>query len=383
MLLSIFIAALLTSLAGCIVLIHTQHLHARLSMDTSNGVQKFHANPTPRIGGLPVFLGMVVAALVSQFAHDHVGKLFGGLLLAGLPVFLAGLAEDLTKRVSPLWRLLAAFTSAGLAAWLSGSILPKLGIPGVDYVLQAFPAVAILFTVFAVGGVCHSINIIDGYNGLMGGVALFVLAAFGYTALAVGDLELLVLCLAGAGAIFGFLVWNYPRGLIFAGDAGAYFIGFLLAQIAVLLVNRHPDAVSPWFPLLVLIYPVLETLFSIYRRKKRNVPAGLPDSLHFHQIVYKRLVRWMVGSQEAKHLTQRNSKTAPYLWGVALFSIMPALLFWKTQWMLQLCAVIFVFVYIWAYRQLVTFRAPSVLLLRKAYLDLNGRSRKLLNKKGN
>lgn len=380
MLLSIFIAALLTSLAGCIALIHTQHLHARLSMDTSNGVQKFHANPTPRIGGLPVFIGVMVAALVSQFAHDHVGKLFGGLLLAGLPVFLAGLAEDLTKRVSPLWRLLAAFTSAGLAAWLSGSILPKLGIPGVDYVLQAFPAVAILFTVFAVGGVCHSINIIDGYNGLMGGVALFVLAAFGYTALAVGDLELLVLCLAGAGAILGFLVWNYPRGLIFAGDAGAYFIGFLLAQIAVLLVSRHPDAMSPWFPLQVLIYPVLETLFSIYRRKKRNVPTGLPDSLHFHQIVYKRLVRWMVGSQEAKHLTQRNSKTAPYLWGVALFSIMPALLFWKIQWMLQLCAVIFVFVYIWAYRQLVTFRAPRVLLLRKAYMGLNGRSRKMLNK---
>ncbi|KMJ52406.1 glycosyl transferase [Vogesella sp. EB] len=378
--LSIFIVALLTSLAGCIALIHTQHLHARLSMDSSNGVQKFHANPTPRIGGLPVFLGMVVAALVSQFAHDHVGKLFGGLLLAGLPVFLAGLAEDLTKRVSPLWRLLAAFASAGLAAWLSGSILPKLGIPGVDYVLQAFPTVAILFTVFAVGGVCHSINIIDGYNGLMGGVALFALAAFGYTALAVGDLELLVLCLAGAGAIFGFLVWNYPRGLIFAGDAGAYFIGFLLAQIAVLLVSRHPDAVSPWFPLQILIYPVLETLFSIYRRKKRNVPAGLPDSLHFHQIVYKRLVRWMVGSQEAKHLTQRNSKTTPYLWGVALFSIMPALLFWKIQWMLQLCAVIFVFVYIWAYRQLVTFRSPRVLLLHKAYLGLNGKSRKILNK---
>lgn len=366
MLLSIFIAALITSLVVCIVLIHTQHLHASLSMDSSDGVQKFHAKPTPRIGGIPVFLGMLVAAMVAQFAHDHVGRLFGGLLLASLPVFLAGLAEDLTKRVSPLWRLLAAFASAGLAAWLSGSILPKLGIPGMDHLLQAFPAIVVLFTVFAVGGVCHSINIIDGYNGLMGGVALFSLGAFGYVSLAVGDLELLVLSLAGAGAILGFLVWNYPRGLIFAGDAGAYFIGFLLAQLAVLLVSRHPDTISPWFPLLVLIYPVFETVFSIYRRKKRRAPAGLPDSLHFHQIVYKRLVRWMVGSQEAKHLTQRNSRTTPYLWAVALFSIFPALLFWKSQFGLQFFSIIFIFSYVWAYRRLVTFRAPCRLVLRKA-----------------
>ena len=200
----------------------------------------------------------------------------------------------------------------------------------------------------------------------MGGVALFALTAFGYVSLAVGDLELLVLCLAGAGAILGFLVWNYPRGLIFAGDAGAYFIGFLLAQLAVLLVARHPGVISPWFPLLVLIYPVFETIFSIYRRKKRKAPTGMPDSLHFHQIVYKRLVKWMVGSQEAKHLTQRNSRTTPYLWAVALFSISPALLFWKSQLALQIFSVGFIVAYVWAYRQLVTFRAPCRLILRKA-----------------
>lgn len=366
MLLSIFVSALITSLAVCIVLIRTQHLHANFSMDSSTGVQKFHANPTPRIGGVPVFLAMLLAALVSQFAHDNVGTLFGGLLIAGLPVFIAGLAEDLTKRVSPLWRLLAAFFSAGLAAWLSGSILPKLGIPGIDYLLQAFPALAVLFTVFAVGGVCHSINIIDGYNGLMGGVALFALTAFGYVSLAVGDLQLLVICLATAGAVLGFLVWNYPRGLIFAGDAGAYFIGFLLAQLAVLLIARHSNVISPWFPLLVLIYPVFETIFSIYRRKKRKVPTGMPDSLHFHQIIYKRLVRWMVGSQEAMHLTQRNSRTTPYLWAVALFSIFPALLFWKSELELQLFSIFFIIAYVWAYRRLVTFRTPWRLILRKA-----------------
>ncbi|SCK09388.1 UDP-N-acetylmuramyl pentapeptide phosphotransferase/UDP-N-acetylglucosamine-1-phosphate transferase [Vogesella sp. LIG4] len=366
MLLSIFIAALVVSLLVCIALIRTQHLHARLSMDNSSGVQKFHVNPTPRIGGVPLFLGVLLAALVSQLAHDHVGKLFGNLLLASIPVFLAGLTEDMTKRVSPLWRLLAAFTSAGLAAWLSGCILPKLGIIGVDYLLQIFPAVAVLFTVFAVGGVCHSINIIDGYNGLMGGVVLSVTGALAYVSLAVGDLPLLAVCLALAGGILGFLVWNFPKGMIFAGDAGAYLAGFMLAELAVLLVARHPGVVSPWFPFLVLIYPVFETIFSIWRKKfLRKMSPGLPDGLHFHMLVYKRLVRWMVGSREVSHLTRRNSLTAPYLWGVALFSITPALLLWKVEWALQVSAILFVIGYVWVYRRLVTFRAPRALVLRK------------------
>lgn len=366
MLLSIFSAALITSLLMCIILIHTQHRHAGLGMDSNRGVQKFHVNPTPRIGGVPLFCGMLAAVLVSQFAHDDVGKLFGGLLLAGLPVFLVGLLEDLTKRISPRWRLLAAFASGGAGVWLSDSILPGLGIPVLDTLLQAFPVMAVLFTVFAVGGVCHAINIIDGYNGLMGGVVLFVSIALAYVSLAVGDLPLLALCLALAGGMLGFLVWNFPRGLIFAGDAGAYLAGFLLAELAVLLVARHPGVVSPWFPLLLLIYPVFETLFSIWRKKiVRKMSPGLPDGLHFHMLVYKRMVRWMVGSQDARHLISRNSLTAPYLWAVALFSIMPALLLWKIQWALQLCVVLFVITYVWAYRRLVTFHAPRMLVLHR------------------
>lgn len=367
MLLAIFFSAFFASAVCCIFLIRTQHLHARLTMDTDlAGVQKFHATPTPRIGGVPVLVGMLVAGGVALWAEKALSGLFWLIILAAMPVFLAGLLEDLTKKVRPLWRLLAAFVSAAAAAYLSGSILPKIGMNGVDALLASMPLLGILFTVFAVGGVCHSVNIIDGYNGLMAGVAFFALVAFSYVALAVGDIPLLALCLAGGGAILGFLLWNFPRGMIFAGDAGAYFIGFLLAQLAVLLVARHPDKISPWFPLLVLIYPVFETIFSIYRKKiVRKISPGVPDGLHFHMLVYKRLVRWMVGSRETKHLLRRNSLTAPYLWGVALFSIMPAMAFWKAEWMLKLCAVLFVVGYVWTYRRLVTFRSPRRLILQK------------------
>lgn len=366
MLLSIFFSALMVSMVVSVIVIRTQHLHGRLSFDSPNGVQKFHASPTPRIGGVPVVLGLVAAFLTAKFSQDDVGRLSGLLLLTALPVFLAGLVEDISKRVSPRTRLLAAFCSAGLAAAFTEAILPTLGIPGIDNLIGAWPFVGFVVTVFAVGGVCHAINIIDGYNGLMGGVALLVTAALAYVALAVGDLPILVVCLALAASIAGFLIWNFPRGLIFAGDAGAYLIGFLLAEISVLLVARHPGVVSPWFPLLLLIYPVFETLFSIWRRSKCKMEAVLPDSMHLHQMIYKKLVRWMVGSREAKHLTRRNSMTAPYLWGVTMCSVMPALLFWKAQWALQVCAVLFATCYVWAYHRLVTFRSPRSLVLRKS-----------------
>lgn len=368
MLLAVLFSSLLSSLMVGILLIRTRHLHAKLSMDHDlGGVQKFHAKPTPRIGGLPMLGGLLTGGMVLMWSPQAEHALFWGVLLAGVPVFMAGLLEDLTKKVSPLIRLLAAFVSATIALFSVNAVLRGVGIAGVDHLLAAMPVLAMMLTVFAVGGVCHAINIIDGYNGLMGGVVLFVSLALAYVSLAVGDMPLLVVSLALSGSVMGFLVWNFPRGIIFAGDAGAYLLGFLLAELAVLLVARHPGVVSPWFPLLLLIYPVFETLFSIWRKKVvRKMSPGLPDGLHFHMLVYKRLVRWMVGSKDAKHLTRRNSLTAPYLWGVALFSIMPALLFWRVEWALQLCTSLFVAGYVWAYRRLVTFRAPRVLVLRKA-----------------
>ncbi len=363
MFISLFFGALLAAMLTAIAIIRSAHLHAHLSMDGDlSGPQKFHTTPTPRVGGVPIMAGLMLAA--GGAWYEGLSE-FAALLLAGLPVFLAGLAEDLTKRVRPLYRLLFAFVSAAVAMWLLDAILPALGILGVDAALLALPGLALLITVFAVGGVCHATNIIDGYNGLMGGVAMTMAAALAYVSFTVGDVALLAISVSLLGAILGFFVWNFPRGMIFAGDAGAYLVGFLLAEVSVLLVVRHPGVVSPWFPMLLMIYPVFETVFSIYRRKKRQAAAGLPDSMHFHQIVYKRLVRWMVGNRETENLLRRNSLTAPYMWGVALFSVMPATLFWQYEAVLQLCCVLFVLMYVWLYRRMVQFRAPRWLVLRR------------------
>ena len=134
----------------------------------------------------------------------------------------------------------------------------------------------------------------------------------------------------------GFLLWNWPRGLIFLGDGGAYFIGYLVAVLSFLLVARHRGVVTPWYPFLLFIYPVFETLFSIWRRKVvRGASPGLPDGLHLHQLVFRRLVRWAVGRRDAASLTLRNSLTAPYLWLLSSLAALPATLFWRYPFVLM------------------------------------------------
>ena len=353
--------------AATVVVIRTQHLHAAHTGDNVAGVQKFHQGDIPRIGGVPILAGFLAAAAAMLLALPDERALFWCVMLSALPVFIAGLLEDITKAVRPLWRLLAAFVSGLVALELTGYAVQDLGFGPFNQLIQLLPWLAPLITVFAVGGVCHAVNIIDGYNGLMAGVVLLIVGAIAFVCVALGDIPLLLLCMATIGAVLGFMVWNFPRGLIFAGDAGAYLLGFMVAELCVLLLSRHVGVVSPWFALLILIYPVFETCFSVYRKKfLRQMSPGLPDGLHLHMLVYKRLVRWMVGAKEAKHVVRRNSMTAPYLWAMALFSIVPALVFWRYELGLMLSVPAFVCVYLLFYRMVIRFKSPKVLLIKKS-----------------
>lgn len=120
------------------------------------------------------------------------------------------------------------------------------------------------------------------------------------------------------------------------------------------------------FPFTLVIYPVWETFFTMYRRRVvRGQSASLPDALHLHQMVFSRLVRWMVGSREARSLLRRNSMTTPYLWGMGLLTVVPAVLAWHIPVVLQGCCFVFILFYVWLYRRLVHFRAPRWMVLHK------------------
>ena len=213
--------------------------------------------------------------------------------------------------------------------------------------------------VFAVTGLPHAFNLIDGVNGLAGTVALVVCLAFAHVAIQLGDRELASIAIALAAATAGFLFWNYPRGLVFAGDSGAYLWGLVIAMLSVLLVQRHPG-VSPWFPVLVLMYPVWETIFSIYRKLARGDSPGMADALHLHQLIYRRLACSVLQEDEAAAMLKRNSRTAPYLWGFLLLTVAPAVLFWRNSAVLLAFCLLFAASYVAAYLSLVHFKAQRV-----------------------
>ena len=357
---SALVIAFILSLVATLLVVRYNHLHEHLTADyDTSGVQKFHGSPVPRVGGLGLVLGLIGAFGFRYFQNQAVGGFGLWLLVSAIPAFGFGFIEDITKRVGVKVRLLATAASAGLAGYVLGAWLSSLQIFGIDDLMGAYPWVAVVVTCFAVAGVANAFNIIDGYNGLSGMVGVIILGGIAYVAFQLHDVEIMIAAIAMMGAILGFLVFNYPRGLIFLGDGGAYLIGFWVAELSVLLTARHPE-VSKWFPLLLCAYPIFETLFTIYRRVViHRTHPGMPDAAHLHQMIYMRVVRWAVGSNAAADRVIRNSLTAPYLWVLTAMAVIPAVLFWNNAWLLRGFALLFAVSYVFLYRRLVQFRAPK------------------------
>ncbi|WP_286937937.1 glycosyltransferase [Achromobacter sp. UBA4530] len=368
------LVAFIASLVFTLLVLRFNALHGKFTADhETDGVQKYHDKPVPRVGGVSLVFAMACIFVLATLRESSLSNEPLTLLAVAMPAFLGGLAEDITKRVRVLQRLSLAMLSGMAAYYFLGATLTRLDIIGIDWLLQ-FGPISFIVTAVAIAGAANAINIIDGYNGLAAVVSAMIFAGFAYVSYYLGDRLLLVTCVGMIGAILGFLLWNYPRGLIFLGDGGAYFIGFMIGTVSVLMLARHPN-VSAWFPLLLCIYPVFETLFSIYRKKwLRGVSPGAPDGVHLHMLIYKRVVRWAVGSRELRHRNQRNSMTSPYLWLLSSMAVIPAVLFWQMPYVLMACAAAFSITYVLLYRKLVLFRMPRWMIIKKRGRHGPGRS---------
>lgn len=362
----VLVLAFVASACVTLLLVRSAKVHAHRSGDDDfSKPQKFHAVAVPRIGGVGIVLGLLAGVLALTWTQGQPAALyFLALLGCASPAFVAGVVQDFTEALTPRGRLIATALSAVLAFFTMDAAVRFTAIPGIDW-LVSFTAGSLFVTVLAVAGIANAINIIDGFNGLASMCAVMMLAALAYVAFQVGDPLLGLLALAGVGAVLGFFLWNFPAGLIFLGDGGAYFLGFFVAELSILLLSRNHGELSPLFPLLVCIYPVFETLFSIYRRTfLRSLPPSMPDGIHLHSLIYRRLLRWAVGPQSVQSLTRRNSMTSPYLWMLCMFSVGPAVLFWDNTPVLAIFLVLFVVSYIALYWRIVRFKSPRWLKLQ-------------------
>lgn len=337
----------------CVLLVISKRLHHSFSMDLSEGVQKVHTLPTPRIGGISILLGIILASFSSP---KDLQQWMQSLVLVGLPVFIFGFAEDLTKQVHVTWRLFASLSSGILAWWVTEYSLTRVDILGLDLMLQ-FTFVSVIFTCIAVSGVANSINIIDGFNGLASFVSSFSLLGYALIAYQVGDHLLFSLCMVLSASVLGFILVNWPLGKIFLGDGGALFLGFVIAWMAVLLVERNPT-VSAFAGLLVCLHPVIEVIFSIYRRWIKKAKPWQPDRLHLHSLLHRRFVMQRFGKLPAM---LSNSITGLLVGMMTLFSAIIANLVCESIVLSILAVVGMALVYLTIYIRLVRFHWSSPL----------------------
>ncbi len=328
------------------------HYKVLINQEDLQGVQKVHTEVTPRIGGVLVFISFSIGLLLFQDQSDT--KLV--IWMSVLPVLFCGLMEDLSAQISPMVRLLSAFLSIVIASICLGIGITSLGFEWADYFLSNYAIVSLLFTLLLVGGAVNSLNIIDGCNGLLAGYSILALLAIAFTANILGDETIFQLCLLLTASIVGFFMLNFPFGKIFMGDGGAYFIGFMISIIGLMLVSRH-DELSNWFVLLIFIYPMFEVLFSMFRRRffgKCNVFQ--PDALHLHSLVYRKLI---LSKTFKDKKTICNNMVSPFMWVLSLVGIIPAVIWHDNKIMLIIWALVFMAMYTMIYKYITHAVSPG------------------------
>lgn len=319
--------------------------------------QAMHSTPTPRLGGFSVIMGFLLGLL---FVTQHLPQNLLYAVFSGGIVFVFGLLEDLFRNISARLRLLAAFASAAAAISLTGYAVDRFDLPQTDWVF-AVSGVAIGFTLIWSAGTCHSVNLIDGLNGLSSFVSMISLAAFLYIAYKANAPEIVILIVILMTSLFGFLLFNWPWGKIFLGDAGAYTIGHILAWIGIYLIAQYP-AVSSISVLLVLFWPVADTLFSMIRRLILGKSVSRPDRLHFHHI-FLRLLERMAPKRMPRNWL--NSLTSLALIPFVSIPAVCGVMFWNSPIKALVCLLGFAALFMGSYSVIVDLLASRRVFIRK------------------
>lgn len=355
------VLSFLTAAICTFFILKFQKYHIHLTSDTIyKEAQKIHTNVTSRIGGLGIFIGILFGSL-SLSNYPNSKSLGLSLLFTSIMCFAIGISEDITKKISVRIRLVFTGLSAVLAIHVLNITIMSVDIHFLQPIFN-FYHFQLLFTIFSIVGLSNAYNIIDGLNGLSSMIAIVAFTALSYVCLAVGDYDLLRTNAIICGAIIGFFIFNYPLGLIFLGDGGAYLLGFLISLESILLVSNNPT-VSPWFPLLINIYPITETIFSVYRRSiHKNRNPMMADGTHIHTLIFRRIIKRDILTNTNR--LSANARTSPYLWFLSASATIPALIFWNNTSILILICFVFISFYIWLYKRIINFKVPRWLVFK-------------------
>lgn len=239
------------------------------------GERRLNPRPIPRLGGLAIFLGILVPAIAFL---DLSGEM-RGILLGAAVACVVGAIDDF-RALPPLpkfaGQVLAAAIPTTFGVWIDHFTLPFLG--AVDLPV----AIGVSLTVLWIVAVMNMVNLLDGLDGLAAGVCGISGLTFAVIALSLGKVDAAVLSAIVAGACVGFLRHNFFPARIFMGDSGALVLGFTLASVAVAGLLKTASTVVLFLPLLVLAVPIIDTSFVVLKRLKYRQPISTADRSHLH-----------------------------------------------------------------------------------------------------
>jgi UDP-GlcNAc:undecaprenyl-phosphate/decaprenyl-phosphate GlcNAc-1-phosphate transferase len=285
-LLSVFVGAFLAALA----LTHrVRKLAVRWDLvDVPDQGRHDHGRPVARAGGIAVFgavllvLGLLLLLGPPQVSHLHAGVPLLAVLAGAAAMFALGLWDDL-RDLSATTKFAAQILIA-LAVFTAGIRIETVEVLGLtEGVLPVY--LSLLVTVVWLVGVTNAFNLIDGSDGVAAGAAVFACVTMGTVSLVNGNELGALVSFVVAGAVLGFLFFNFPPATIFLGDSGSLFIGFTLAAIAVVTTQTATTALAVAIPVVSLGLPLLDTLLVVVRRFLRRKPLFEGDRLHIHHVL--------------------------------------------------------------------------------------------------
>lgn len=238
-----------------------------------------HGTPVPRLGGVGLAIAFVVIIVVTFFVKDaQPGGTRIVLALSSLAMFGLGLWDDLIP-LGARKKLLGQILIAGVAFYFGLRIEEvKNPLTGTVYSLGPWACVATIFWLIAM---TNLINLIDGIDGLATGICLMLMCLLVYVSFG-GHAFALCVATGMAGALIGFLRFNFPPARIYLGDGGAYFLGYLIGALTIQSSNKGTVAAALIAPIFALALPILDVAFSIVRRGMKGLPLFRPDRRHIH-----------------------------------------------------------------------------------------------------
>lgn len=284
----------ITSITLNYILFKFKLFHQR---DDKSQIQDIHLGYPSRFGGCVIFLLFLG---YNFFYSEIVIYIFGSLIILLMPSLL----EDLKITIKPFIRFLLILTS-NLILIVNLPTLPQFEFGALNILFNNRIFQIIFFTI-AMATVINGQNIIDGTNGLSAFSSLAIFSCILFLGFYLNDQNLVNISLIVITLLIGFLFFNYPFGLVFLGDTGSYFLGFLSGYIIIDLFANYPEIPS-WSAVIILFYPTLEVIFSYFRKLVQKKSPFLPDDQHLHLKIY------FLISENKKNKRLYNSLVTPFL----------------------------------------------------------------------